>query len=219
MKTLAAVVLLGASAWYLRQRHQGGAGASATARARSLRSPLVRLAEQLGITTARGRRAAQWAAGAAGEKATADRLAPLALEGWTVLHDRALPVGAANVDHLLVSPAGVVIVLDSKKWSARWPLRVRAGRLLHGTCDVTPRLRGVRHEATVVAQVLECSAVAMVSMDGPSLEGGELVVEGVRIVAAERAVPALRTAARRHRATVPHPGQRAARLFPAYRRK
>ncbi|WP_234433052.1 nuclease-related domain-containing protein [Streptomyces sp. NRRL S-1824] len=135
-------------------------------------------------------------------------------EGWTVLHDRALPTGNANVDHLLVSPGGVVIVLDSKKWSARWPLRVEAGRLMHGDRDVTRRLNGIRHEARTVARALGCPVIPLVSMEGAPLVGGELVLDGIRIVPADRTVPVLRSLARRHRAVGEHPGQRAAHLFP-----
>ncbi|WP_371799083.1 NERD domain-containing protein [Streptomyces sp. NBC_01707] len=214
--TLAHVVVVAAAvAWYLQHlRRRPGAGSSAAARARRLRSPLVRLADLIGIQTARGRQANQWAAGAAGEKATAARLKPLAREGWTVLHDRALPTGNANVDHLLVSPHGVVIVLDSKKWSARWPLKVESGRLMHGNRDVTRRLNGIRHEARTVARVLGCPVIPLVSMDGAPLVGGELVLDGIRIVPADRTVPVLRSLARRHRAVGEHPGQRAAHLFP-----
>ncbi|MET8538027.1 nuclease-related domain-containing protein [Streptomyces sp. NPDC005065] len=149
-----------------------------------------------------------------GEEATAARLKPLARAGWTVLHDCALPTGDANVDHLLVSPGGVVIVLDSKKWSARWPLQVESGRLMHDNRDVTRRLNGIRHEARTVARVHGCPVIPLVSMDGAPLVDGELVLDGIRIVPADRTVPVLRSLARRHRAVGEHPGQRAAHLFP-----
>ncbi|MFD4315035.1 nuclease-related domain-containing protein [Streptomyces sp. NPDC058548] len=204
--------------WYLQGQRRPGAGSSAAAQARRLRSPLVRLADLLGIETARGRQENQWDAGAVGEKATAARLNTLARQGWTVLHDRALPTGRANVDHLLVSPAGVVIALDSKRWSARYPLRVVSGRLMHGDRDVTNRLNGIRHEARTVARVLGCPAIPLVSMEGAPLAGGELVLDGIRIVPADRTVTVLRSLARRHRAAGEHPGRRAAALFPAYRR-
>ncbi|MGA5497760.1 nuclease-related domain-containing protein [Streptomyces cinereoruber] len=212
------LVVAAAVAWYLQARQRPGAGSSAAAKARRLRSPLVRLADLLGVETARGRRADQWAAGAAGERATAARLAPLARSGWTVLHDRALPTGRANVDHLLVSPSGVVIVVDSKRWSARYPLSVTGGRLMHGDRDVTARLNGVRHEAATVARVLGCRVIPLVSMDGPAMPP-ELVLDGVRIVPADQAVPVLRVLGRRYRATGPHPGARATQLFAPYRKK
>ncbi|GAA3481921.1 nuclease-related domain-containing protein [Streptomyces yanii] len=197
-----------------------GAGSSAAAaQARRLRSPLVRLADLVGIQTARGRQAKQWDAGAAGEKATAERLKSLAWRSWTVLHDRALLTGRANVDYLVVSRTGVVFVVDSKRWSARYRLRVVAGRLLHGQVDVTERLRGIRHEVRSLADALGCPVISIVSMEGAPIDGGELVFDGIRIVPADRLVPALRTLGCRKAATGPHPGRLAARLFKPYRRK
>lgn len=212
-----------AVAWYLQGQRRPGAGASAAAQARRLRSsPLVRLADLVGIQTVRGRQAKQWATGAAGEKATAARLKPLSREGWTVLHDRALPTGRANVDHLLISPTGVVIVLDSKGWSSRYPLRVVGGRLMHGDRDVSARLDGIRHEARAVSQALKCPVIPLVSMEGPPESPdprGEWVFDSIRIVPADRVVPVLRAIGRRKGPVGAHPGQRADALFPPYRRK
>ncbi|WP_199570574.1 nuclease-related domain-containing protein [Streptomyces murinus] len=220
MSFVVVLVAVAGFAWYFQGgRQRPGAGASAAAQARRLRTPLVRLADLVGIQTVRGRQAQQWDAGAAGEKATAARLKPLARQGWTVLHDRALLTGRANVDHLLVSPGGLVFVVDSKRWSARYPLRVAAGRLLHGDLDVTVRLRGIRHEARSVAKALNCPVIPIVSMDGAPIDAGELVIDGIRIVPADRLVPVLRTISRRKAATGRHPGQLAARLFQPYRRK
>ncbi|MCC9686890.1 hypothetical protein E4N64_14405 [Streptomyces sp. MNU103] len=58
------------------------------------------------------------------------------------------------MDHLLVSPTGAVYLPDTKRWSAAHPVRIRAGRLLHGQQDVTARLDGLRHETATVARVL-----------------------------------------------------------------
>lgn len=219
MSLIAVLAVAAAVAWYFQDRQRPGAGSSAAAQARRLRTPLVRLADLVGIQTVRGRQAQQWAAGAAGEKATAARLKSLARQGWTVLHDRALLTGRANVDHLVISLTGVVFVVDSKRWSARFRLRVVAGRLLHGNHDVTERLRGIRHEARSVAKALGCPVIPIVSMEGAPVDGGELVIDGIRIVPADRLVPTLRALGRRKGACGQHPGQRAARLFKPYRRK
>ncbi|MFF2940229.1 nuclease-related domain-containing protein [Streptomyces niveus] len=213
MTLVLALAAVAATAWCVLQR-QPGAGSSAAAQARRLRSPVVRLADLVGIQTARGREADQWAAGAVGEKRTKARIKPLTREGWTVLHDRALPVTSANVDHLLVSPAGVVIVLDSKKWAASDPLTVESGRLMHGNSDVTDRLNGLRRQTRTVARTLGCPAIPLVSMEGPALVGGGLVLDGIRIIPADSILPVLRSIARRHRAVGEHPGARAALLFP-----
>lgn len=58
---------------------------------------------------------AQWSAGAAGEQSTAALLQPLALTGWSILHDRALPASAANLDHL-ASDGSSLWVIDTKVW-------------------------------------------------------------------------------------------------------
>ncbi|MFF4292148.1 NERD domain-containing protein [Streptomyces vinaceus] len=220
MKVVLVLAVVAAVAWYFQQQQaKPGAGASAAAQARRLRTPLVRLADLAGIETARGRAAGNWAVGAAEEAATAARLAPLAAEGWTLLHDRALPGTQANADHMAISPSGVVFLVDSKRRTARYPLRTVDGLLVQGNRDVTDWLKGTRHEARLIAARLGCPVIALVSMKGPQLEGGELVVDGIRIVDADRLVPVLRSLGRRHRAVGEHPGRRAAALFPAYRRK
>lgn len=221
MTALVLVALAVAAYVALRPRsRRTGPGASAAARARQLRTPLVRAADALGIPTQRGREAARYRAGAVGEQHTAQRLAPLEREGWTVLHDRALPGSRANLDHLLVSPSGTVIVPDSKRWSAKYPVRVSGGRLLHGEVDVTGRLRGLRHEAGIVSRLLGVHAIPLVVMDGPPVQGAALRVGDIRIVAADRSLTAIRAldqfAPQRDRRTPQHLAERAVRLFPPY---
>lgn len=221
---LAAAVWLyfGGGLTRLRNRfRRTGAGASAAARARQLRTPAVRIADHLGIPTQRSRHAARWAAGAEGERRTARRLASLNQDGWTILHDRAIPGSRANLDHLAISPDGVVIVPDTKRWSARWPVTVQGGRLYHGDRDVTDRLAGLRHEADTVSRVLGVTAVPVVLMDGPRLDGAPLQIDGIRIVAADQACRHLRALAAT-RPGHPHPGRLAAdadRRFPPYTRR
>ncbi|MFD6935264.1 nuclease-related domain-containing protein [Streptomyces goshikiensis] len=219
MKVVLVLAVVAAVAWYFQQQAKPGAGASAAAQARRLRSPLVRLADLAGIETARSRQAGNWAVGAEEEKATAARLAPLAREGWTLLHDCALPGTRANADHIAISPSGVVFNVDSKRRTARYPLRVTGGRLMQHDSDVTHWLRGTRHETRLIAAQLDCPVISVVSMKGPQLQGGDLVVDGIRIVEADHLVPVLRSLGRRHRAVGEHPGRRAAALFPSYRRK
>lgn len=211
---IAAVALI---VWWKWPRPSGGAGSSAAAKARRLRTPGVRIADLFGVSTAGGRQATRWEAGAVGERDTAARLAPLCGEGWTILHDRALPHSRANIDHLAIGPGGAVIVVDSKRWSSRYPLRVVNGRLLHGTGDVTARLDGIRHEAATVARVLGCPVVPLVSMDGPPIDGGRLDLDGVRIIPAQHVTRTLRTLDHRRPVRGAHPGKAAAELFKPYR--
>lgn len=217
MTTLLLVAV--AFAIYLYLPSTPGAGASAAARARQLRTPLVRLADLLGIKTARGALAARSETGAIGERRTAARLRELQRQGWTVLHDLGLPTGQANVDHLAIAPSGVVILIDSKLWSSRYVLRVVGGRLLHGNRDVTDRLNGLLHETRVVSRVLGCPVIPLVSMDGAPLDGKQLLVNGIRIVPAADVVQALRSISRGRAAAGPQPAERAARLLRPHKGK
>ena len=66
--------------------------------------------------------AGRWEAGAAGERATARALEGVEDQGYAVLHDVRLPGRRWNLDHVLLGPAGVVVV-ESKQW--RQPVTVR----------------------------------------------------------------------------------------------
>ncbi|MDN3056888.1 nuclease-related domain-containing protein [Streptomyces sp. SRF1] len=216
---MSAVLLLAvAVTWFYRRVCGGRAGGSAAARARQLRPALSWLAVLTGRSTGTSREAARWKAGAEGERRTAARLGPLWLRLWIVLHDRRLPTGRANVDHLVVTFGGTVFVLDTKRWSSRYRVRVSGRRLLHGTQDVTDRLRGLHHEARTVAAVLGRPVIPVIAMDGPPVDGGELLIEGIRIVPADSLVPTLRCLARRPSGFGPLIGWRAARLLKPYRR-
>ncbi|MDT0476232.1 nuclease-related domain-containing protein [Streptomyces sp. DSM 41014] len=182
-----------------------GPGASAAAHARHLRTPAVRVATALHIPTQRGRDAARWDAGAAGERRTAARLQPLEDAGWTVLHDRALPGSRANLDHVAISPGRhpVVFLLDSKRWSAR-PLTCDGVRLWHGEQDVTTRLTGLHHETRRLTSLLGGPVVPVVVMDGPAMDG-LLFLDGITIVPAWSLVSQLTISAHQ---TPPHPHER-----------
>ena len=216
MDALALLALAITLAWaWNRYRSRPGAGASAAAQARQLRTPLVRIATAIGITTKAEQRAARYDAGAAGERLTAQLIDPLRREGWTILHDRALPKGRANIDHLAISPSGTVFMPDTKRWSARYPITVRNRRLWHGTWDVTDRLDGLHHEQQTAGRVLGVPVTPIVAMQGAPLHDQtgravtELHIHGVRIVPAQRLADVLRTAGR-------IPGQRQARDIAAH---
>ena len=80
---------------------------------------------------------------AAMQRRTAGRLAPLADEGWQVLHDVTLPGWLDSLEHLAVGPTGVWVV---SSWRPR--------RLLGGTAPVEV-LHGLRSQAERVAEVLD----------------------------------------------------------------
>lgn len=98
-----------------------------------------------------------WAIGAAGEERVAEVL--VGVPGIEVLHDRRVPGSKANIDHIVVGPAGVFVV-DAKKYEGSietvdkgswlrsdWRLYV-AGR------DRTTLVDGVLGQVEVVRNVL-----------------------------------------------------------------
>ncbi|WP_327594652.1 nuclease-related domain-containing protein [Streptomyces chartreusis] len=188
-------------------RHHGGrpvqgAGASADAHARELRTPLVRLATAAGIPTRAEARARRFEIGAQGERQVAAHLAPLAHEGWVLLADRALPRGEANVDLLAISPRGLVAVVDAKKYE-RHRLTVNGNRLLYGQQDVSGRMRGLLHEARTVSSLLSVPVVPVAAVVGPMLRGTQLRFRGIRLVPAEDTADILRGLDRHHLTTTP----------------
>lgn len=204
--------------WHNRQalttrRPTVGAGASSRARARQLRTPLVRLASAVGIQTEAARLADRCEIGADGEERVAVLLEALVDQGWTVLPDRALPRGEANVDFLVFSPEGGVFNVDAKVMKARYPLTAQDGRLMHGTRDITRRLRGLTYETRTVANLLGVRVLSVAAVIGPLPTGAELRVDGVRIIPAADLCTALR---RYNREAIPQ--QRAAVLIDTARR-
>lgn len=180
-----------------------GAGASADAHARELRTPAVRVATALGISTPAERRAKRFEIGAQGERDVARLLEPLTQEGWVFLADCRLPRGEANVDLLGISPRGLVAVVDAKRMDRRFRLTVRGNRIMHGDRDVSGRLRGLDHEARTVASLLSVPVVPVAAVVGPMLRGTQLRFRGIRLVPAEDAPDLLRGLDRRHLTTIP----------------
>jgi len=152
----------------------------------------------LGLDPAGGRQraqAARWEAGAEGERRTAGILAQLG-PGWVVLHDRALPSGRANIDHLVIAPGGVVFVVDAKLWSARWPVTTSGGRLLHGRVDRTDAVASVIHEARAAGEVLGVSVTPLIAVHGAAVARGGFQIQGVRVIPAAELLGVLRASAR-----------------------
>ncbi|WP_055591139.1 nuclease-related domain-containing protein [Streptacidiphilus griseoplanus] len=160
--------------------------------------------------------AGRWEAGAEGEEATAALLAPLTWQGWTVLHDRAVPGSRANLDHLLVGPLGQVVLIDSKRWTQRGGATVRTvrGRLHCGPSDRHGAVETVAWEAQRVAAVLGVPVTAVVVVHGPRVVGAPLRVGPVTVVGPATLLPAVCAAS-----GVRSPGLalRATAEFPPYR--
>jgi hypothetical protein len=93
-----------------------------------------------------------WRRGVAGERRTARLLAPLERRGWAVLHDLAIPNSAANIDHLVIGPGGVMAI-DSKQY--RGQLQVdRDGMVWYGRHLLVSALRTTLWEADQADEVL-----------------------------------------------------------------
>jgi hypothetical protein len=137
--------------------------------------------------------ASAWRRGAAGERRTARLLGPLQQEGWAVLHDLAVPGSRANLDHLVIGPAGV-FVIDSKQYRGRLQLDP-SGRLWHGRYPLAPALRALSFEADQAAQVLtdpDVVVVPVMAVHGTQVPWGKVVMEGVPMVPARRLPSMLR---------------------------
>jgi hypothetical protein len=128
-----------------------------------------------------------WRRGAAGERRTARLLASLERHGWAVLHDLAIPGSAANIDHLVIGPGGV-LVLDSKQYRGRLRLD-RHGMVWHGRQLLVSALRKVlwaADQADEVLGVADITVAAVVAVHGASVPWGVLQADGVTIAPARR---------------------------------
>ena len=128
-----------------------------------------------------------WRRGAAGERRTARLLASLERCGWAVLHDLAVPGSAANIDHLVIGPGGV-LVIDSKQCRGRLRLDSN-GMLWHGRHLLVAALRKTRWEADQADEVLGIAQVqipAIVAIHGASVPWGRVQADGVTVVPARR---------------------------------
>lgn len=110
-------------------------------------------AEHMGGTRHLGAvRRERWERGAAGERATAALLEPLALAGWVVLHDRRVPGMTANIDHLVASTERLW-VLDTKVWRGEI-VRLGDGQLWYADAPVNDRVAVVARIAAAVGTAL-----------------------------------------------------------------
>jgi hypothetical protein len=132
-----------------------------------------------------------WRRGAAGERRTGRLLAPLERRGWAVLHDLAIPGSAANIDHLVIGPGGV-LVIDSKQYRG-WLRLDQYGMVWHGRHLLVSALRKVlwaADQADEVLGVADLQVAAIVAVHGASVPWGCLQADGVTVAPA-RQVPDL----------------------------
>jgi hypothetical protein len=67
-----------------------------------------------------------WDIGARGEERPGRQLDQLACETLRLLHDRRIPGGRANIDHLAVTRTGIYVI-DAKKYKGRPQLKIEGG--------------------------------------------------------------------------------------------
>ena len=100
-----------------------------------------------------------WAGGAIGEQVIGSSLDRLREQGTAVLHDRRIPGSRANIDHIVVSQAGV-FVIDTKHYKGRVEQRDVGGwfktdlRLYVGGRDRSKLLAGMEPQVDAVRHVL-----------------------------------------------------------------
>ncbi len=134
-----------------------------------------------------------WLRGAVGEEKVARRLDELAERGAKVLHDRRIPGSRANIDHLVVGPAGVFVV-DAKRYAGRPQRRVEGGilrprteTLLVGRRDRTKLLTGMHKQLGLVRAALlpeELPVQGMlcfVDAEWPAF-GGSFTIDGIEVL-------------------------------------
>jgi hypothetical protein len=137
-----------------------------------------------------------WKKGAEGERHVAKRLEKL-LNGGSVqlLHDRRVPGSVANIDHLSVGPAGVMVI-DAKNLKGKIEVRRRGGlfskrveELRVGGWNKNKLIDGVERQISVVQGVLDAAGFTGVAVNGAlCIASGEnlpffggLKVRGIRI--------------------------------------
>lgn len=131
-----------------------------------------------------------WKSGAAGEVIVGRALDAIASEGIVVLHDRRVPGSPANIDHIVITRAGVWIV-DAKRYRGKRPrlhvegglFRPRTEKLIVGgdrTKLVDSVLRQVALVQDVVGPVSVHGALCFVDADWP-LFGGSFTVRGIDV--------------------------------------
>jgi Nuclease-related domain len=134
-----------------------------------------------------------WATGARGEEIVGAMLDRLTERGVHVLHDRRIPGGPANIDHIAVAASGV-FVIDAKHYKGQPRLRVDGGlfrprieRLFVAGRDRTNLAAGVHKQMGLITRALGLDSdvevpivgkLCFVEADWPLL-GGSFSVQDV----------------------------------------
>jgi hypothetical protein len=134
---------------------------------------------------------AAWRRGARGERRTARHLHKLVRQGWTVLHDVAVPGSRANGDHLLIGPPGVFLV-DSKAWHGQITEAVD-GQAWHNGHPLDQTIATVRWEAEQVAAALGPPVLPLLCVHDTRMPWDEIYVDNVPVLTPGRLLTLLRS--------------------------
>ncbi len=134
-----------------------------------------------------------WNSGALGEERLGQGLDARASDTIRFLHDRRIPGTRANIDHLAVTPSGV-LVIDAKRYVGKRPalevegglLRPRVEKLTVGSRDQTKLVDGVIRQVELVSGIVGDATPArgylcFLDADWP-LIGGTFTVRGVDVL-------------------------------------
>jgi hypothetical protein len=140
-----------------------------------------------------------WRDGAKGERATARLLRRIARHGCVVFHDVAIPGTPANADHVVIGPAGVVLV-DSKRYAGRvW--QGPDGRVWHNQYPMDRPLRALRLETAAIAGLLGVPVRPLVCVHGAHVDFAGLTAGDIDILPAGRLVNVLTNGGQRRSGT------------------
>ncbi|MFE6449663.1 nuclease-related domain-containing protein [Nocardiopsis dassonvillei] len=167
--------------------------------------------------------AARWRMGASGERRTGRLLARLERRGWTVLHDRQLaPRSRANIDHLLVSPDGIIYNVDSKMRTGSVRYNARRNYLRIGRSSGYQLVSSTLYETERIAQALmrEVGPVTMrsvLAVHRAKLPAWHVIeIKGVQVLGARRVRGWLAAQAGQPTARGREIAAACERVFPAY---
>jgi hypothetical protein len=148
-----------------------------------------------------------WAGGARGEEVLGTRLDGLVAEGVHVLHDRRIPRSRANIDHMVVSSAGV-FVIDAKRYKEKkielrvegGLIRARTEALFVGSSNRTKLVVGVQGQVERVRETLETAGIDGIPVTGMlcfvegdwPLFGGDFTTAGVMVLWPRKAAEIVR---------------------------
>ena len=146
---------------------------------------------------------AAWKSGVTGESKVGAHLDAIASGQIIVLHDRRIPRTRANIDHIVVTRAGVWVV-DAKRYQGKRPalsvegglFRPRVERLIVGgdrTKLVDGVLRQVRLVSDLVGPVPVVGTLCFVDADWPMF-GGAFRTRGVEVLWPKKLVKMLTAA-------------------------